>query len=390
VGSLAGQALRAALPLAGWLAMATFLDWADWGRGPYRTAGLVAAALALGWLWRRPPGPARGALPWVAVLTAIAVTRLAWQLALLPTDGPHRQPNDIGWTTERAVATLATGGSIYSGAIDPQRDLPGSGTGLHWYQGYKYGPVTPRYYAPFLRALGAPLGLYTGNALLLALAAALAAALARRAGGGPEAIPAALFCVLAPGMISFELLHQGVNDLLPTALGLAALLAALYDRAGAAGIALGLSLACKPLPGLLLLPFLLGTVNTRWFLTGLAAGLLPLLPDLLATPREMIASLLVFNLLRPTTSTSLAHHLPGWAIPLLALAGLAAVGVAAWRYHRSRSTANLLCAAALGTAAFLATGKLIHRNYLLWLIPLAAAAVAARCYPATAPGPGRR
>ncbi|HET9595842.1 MAG TPA: hypothetical protein VFP65_09695, partial [Anaeromyxobacteraceae bacterium] len=273
--------------------------------------------------------------------------------------------------------------------VDPQRDLPRRAPGFGWLMGYKYGPLVPRYYAPFLDEVSYPRGLYLANAVLLAAAALLVAALAARA-AGPEAALAATAALLWPQFARFELFSQGVNDLLPTALALAALAAAALGRGLVAGVALGLSLAAKPLPGALLLALLPGTVRAAPLAIGVALGLLPYAPDALRTPRELVANLVLFNVLRPGDSTGATSGLAPWAAPLAQALALAACGAVAVAYHRGRRTPrDLVLAAALLATLFLAGGKLIHRNYLLWWLPLAAAALGAAFHarPPAAGGP---
>ena len=300
---------RELLPLAAFLALVALVDLADWNEGPTRAAGLALAAAGLAWLWQTAPVRPVAARRWLGAALAMALLRAAVSLTAPERSG---SPNDIGWTTVRAVEVRAAGRSPYASLVDPQRDLPRREPGFGWFVGYKYGPVVPAYYRAFLQRFGVPLGLYLGNALLLALAAALVAILAGQVGGARAAL-AAVTALLWPELGRHELFQQGVNDLLPTVLGLAALFVATQPgRAASAfsGALLGLSLAAKPLPGALLLLLLPGAVAAvAPFAAGVALGLLPYLPDLLATPRELVANLVLFNLARPGDSTGLATEL---------------------------------------------------------------------------------
>jgi hypothetical protein len=388
LATIADGFTRALLPLVAFAAAIALVDLADWDMGVWRAGGLAAIAWALWALSRRPLPPISPSRGLVLAFVAVAILRLWPEVSALGGDLSRRGPNDIGWTTEAAVRALDRGESIYAGNIDPQRDIPRGEPGFGWYFGYKYGPVTPRYYAPFLHAFGEPRGLYAGNAVLLVLAAVLAALFARRAAGTFEAAAAAAFCVLFPGFATFELFYQGVNDLLPTVLVLAALFAAARGQGLAAGLAVGLSLACKPLPAGLYLLLLPGTVRLLPFAAGAALGLAAYLPDLLGTPRELVANLLLFNLSRPTDTTSLAHYLPEPLRPLVTLAGLGLVVLVAVAYHRGRrDAARLATAAAMLATVFLLTGKIVHRNYFLWWTPLLGAALAVGCYRAREPEP---
>ena len=383
-------AARTLFPLAGFLALVALLDYADWGEGPTRAAGLALGAAALAWSWRHAPPWSAAYRPWLLLALAVALLRFG---PALSARGRPAQLNDIGWTTVRAVEAIRAGRSPYAGRLDPQRDLPRDGPGFAWFMGYKYGPLVPRFYAPFLRWGGVPRGLFAGNALLLAVAVVVVAALAARAGGLDAALAAATG-LLWPQMVRFELLERGVNDLLPTALAALALLLACARpgrpaaRAALAGVALGLSLSAKPLPGALLLLLLPGTVPAGALAAGLAVGLAPLVPDLLATPRELVANLVLFNLVRPGDSTGAGAALPPWLSWSPQLVGLALAVVVAVRYHRGpRTPRALVVSAALLLTVFLAGGKIIHRNYLLWWLPLAAAGLGAACYARAGPDP---
>jgi hypothetical protein len=369
---------RAALPLAAFLAVVALADFADWGEGPTRAAALAVAGLALAHTWRSPPAVEVGTRPWLALALVVALWRTVPVAAELRTT--QSTPNDIAWTTVRALEVIEQGRSPYAADLDGQQDRPRRDPGLGWFAGYKYGPAVPRFYGPFLRALGVPRGVYAGNLLLLAATAALGALLAARAGGGAAALAAAA-AVLWPGLVRYELFTQGVNDLLPTALALAALLAAVRGQGLAAGLLVGLSLAAKPLPGGLVLLLLPGTVRAGPLAAGLALGLAAYVPDLLAAPRELVANVLLFPLLRPCDTTGLCAALPRALRWLPQLAGGVAAGVVVVRYHRGHRTGrDLVHAAAIAATAFMAGGKLIHRNYLLWWLPLAAVAVATSFY----------
>lgn len=383
---MASGAARALFPLAAFAALVALLDYADWGEGPSRAGALALGAAALAWLWRHPPPWYAGVRPWLVLAAAVALLRFA--PATLASRGRLTYVNDIGWTTVRAVQALEVGRSLYASQLDPQRDLPRAGPGYDWFMGYKYGPLVPRFYAPFLRWAGGPRGLFWGNALLLAVAVLVVASLAARAAGADAALAAAA-ALLWPQMVRFELFDRGVNDLLSTALCALALLlacarpAAPALRAVLAGAAVGLSISAKPLPGALLLLVLPGTVPAAPLAAGLAAGLAPLLPDLLATPRELLANLVLFNVARPGDSTGAGAALPAWLAWSPQVVGLGLAIATAARYQRGPRTAReLVIASALLVTVFLAGGKLIHRNYLIWWLPLAAAALGAACYPA--------
>ena len=375
---LAANANRALLPIAALGALVALIDVSDWNEGVTRAAALALGGCAIAELWRTPLAPLPGrARRWLAVAVVATILQLAQAWPQMT--NPRNHPNDIGTTTQAAIHALQHRQSIYRARIDDQY---GPGEGFHHFAGYKYGPVVPRFYYPFMRACGESRGIYAGNAALL-MATALAAALlaARAAGGSAAAAIATLVVLFWPRLVHFELFVQGVNDLLPTSLTMLALLCCAFERPLVAGVALGLSLACKPLPGGLLLLLLPWRTSARRLAVGLAIGLLPLVPDFVRAPREMLANLVLFNFGRPGDSTSLINALPTWLQPAIELAGLALIAAVVVVYQRGRAEATrLICAAACVVTIFLVISKIIHRNYVLWWLPLAAAAVGATCY----------
>jgi hypothetical protein len=379
----AESATRALLPLAAYVIAVTFVDFADWHMGMLRAAGLATIGWALFALRRWPPPPIPQSRVWVAIIVALGLARLAVGLREIGAFGSG--PDDIGYTTDFAVLARDAGVSIYATPLDQQDDLPAEESGFDFFQGYKYGPVTPLYYSLFLHAFKYPFGLYYGNVVLLLLAASLAAALAADALGGfgaaPLAAVAAFFFVVIPRFTYYELFSQGVNDLLPTVFIMAALFLASRGNGFLCGVAAGLSLACKPLPGGLYLLLLPATVRLLPLAAGGALGLCAFVPDLLRTPKEMIANLLLFNLHRSGDSTGLAAFLPAWLRPVVTLVALLLIGLVLYSYYTGpRGGASLLSSAALLATVFLATGKIDHRNYFLWWTPLLGAALAIACH----------
>lgn len=374
----AANANRALLPVAALGALVALIDVSDWNEGVTRAAALALGGCAIAALWRTPLPPLpRRSRRWLAVAAVAVILQLAHAWPQLT--NPRNRPNDIGTTTQAAIHALQHRQSIYRARIDDQY---GPGEGFHHFAGYKYGPVVPRFYYQFMRVFGESRGLYAANAALLALAALAAGLLAARAAGGSAAAAIATIVVLFwPRMVHFELFVQGVNDLLPTSLVVLALLGCAFERPVVAGVALGLSLACKPLPGALLLPLLPWRTSARRLAIGLALGLLTMVPDFVRAPREMLANLVLFNFGRPGDSTSLLQALPTWAQPVVQLAGLALIAAVVVVYQRGRAeTTRLICAAACVVTIFLVISKIIHRNYVLWWLPLVAAAVGATCY----------
>lgn len=288
------------------------------------------------------------------------------------------------------------------------RDWTHHGPGLDFMDGYKYGPITALVYAPLAHLLRER-GLFVVNFLFWLAHALLLWALARvaypvqRAAPWrsligwllPLALPMAwvlpslkvtafggTFSLSPPERDTFvlELTRRCSNDMIPVVLGLAAMYAAARRRAPLAGILLGLSLGAKPLPGLLLCLLLPGLTEGRALRLLLWAALTTLLcylPFFVWAPREMIANLVLFSLLRPTNSSSIRAYIPSdWEGAVSALQLLICLLLVVSFYRAGpRDLARLLRSGALLSLGFVALNKVVHGNYLLWLQPLLALAM---------------
>jgi hypothetical protein len=303
---------------------------------------------------------------------------------------------------------LAGGTCIDRKAGGTYRDWTHHGPGFDFMDGYKYGPLLVLAYAP-LAHLFQERGLFIVNSLfwiaqlLLLIGLARVAYPTQRAAPAravlgwllPLALPvgwlptfklAALggsFTISPPEHDTFilELTRRCANDMIPVGLGLFAILLAARQRPIAAGGVLGLSLAAKQLPGLLLcllLPRMAAVDFRRLLLAALLVTALCYWPPLLWAPRELFANLVLFGFLRPTNSSSIRAYLPP------ALEGLVAatqLGLTLWvaldfgRGQR-RDLPALLRSAALISIVFVALNKVVHGNYLLWLQPFVALALA--------------
>jgi hypothetical protein len=191
---------------------------------------------------------------------------------------------------------------------------------------------------------------------------------------------------LAPpeqGTFILEITRRCANDMIPVALGLGALLCAAHKRVVVAGVLLGLSLAAKPLPGFLwclLLPGLVGSGARvlRLVASTVITATLCYLPFFVWAPREMIANLISFAWLRPTNASSIRAYMPeAWGAAVGALQ-LLICAIIVFAFYRSgpRDLSRVLRMSALATIAFVAFNKVVHGNYLLWIQPLAALAIA--------------
>jgi hypothetical protein len=276
--------------------------------------------------------------------------------------------------------------------------------------GYKYGPLTALLYAPFAHVLQER-GLFSVNFACWIVQLVLMWLLARVAFPEQRAAPSrtlltyllppllqmslllpklrvhafwGTFSLSAPARDTFvlELTRRCSNDIIPVVLALAAIWTAARGRSRAAGVLLGLSLAAKPLPGLLLLMLLPGLhgVGARKLIGAcLLTTALSYLPIFLWAPRELIANLVLFALVRPTNSSSIREYLSPAMGSVIGVLQLALVGLLAWRFYRDhaqRDLPGLLRVSTLATIAFVALNKIVHGNYLLWIQPLWAIAIA--------------
>jgi hypothetical protein len=117
----------------------------------------------------------------------------------------------------------------------------------------------------------------------------------------------------------------------------------------------------------------------RFFVSLALTVALCYLPLLLWAPRELVANLVLFSLLRPTNSSSVRAYLPESLAGLVGVAQIALVLFLLWRLYRMPRPIELpavLRSAALVLIAFVAFNKVVHGNYLVWLQPFLALTVA--------------
>jgi hypothetical protein len=189
---------------------------------------------------------------------------------------------------------------------------------------------------------------------------------------------------LAPperGTFILEITRRCANDIIPVSLGMGALLMAARRYWVLAGVLLGLSLAAKPLPALLwclLLPGFAGSHAPRLIASAVITTVVCYLPFFVWAPREMIANLISFSWLRPTNASSIRAYIPESLGGLIGALQLASCFGLTFAFYRSgpRDLGRVLRTSALSTIAFVAFNKVVHGNYLLWIQPLAALAMA--------------
>ena len=379
--------LRAVLPFAGFWALLGLLGVADYDHGRERAIGLLVAALGVVVLPRVPVPPSRAVL---GVLLVAAVLLVGYRTSQgLDARSGGRQPTiDIGQTTITAVQLVREGRNPYTERIDYFGDQarPG-GTGFDHYAGFKYGPVMTAAYYPGIRSGGTG-GYYLTSLLALLLCAAAAAWWAWAAGGAAAAVGSGALVLSLP-FLQLEVFQEGINDVVPV--GLLLLAFALRARGGrsgaiASGVALGLSIGAKLLPGgLLAVPLLLARRDRRGLATAVTAVVATAVhvPALLRSPREVVSNLVLFNLHRPLDRTGLLDGLPESTRPLVRLAAYAGIALTLLALAaRSRRTTQAEVAAycCVALALLFAASPVLHRNWLFWIAPFLAVAVAGRVW----------
>jgi hypothetical protein len=382
--------LVAAMIVVGFSTCCSLVAGSGWGGGIRSAALLAATGLAI-WITgsiRLPPNRAVAAAM-AALLAALLAVRGASLVDVLRSGAGPRI--DIGTTTIRAVRLWSQGINVYTAAIDRiGATVDPTGTGWRFFSGFKYGPAMIWAYLPGV-ALGGARGYFVTTAAAQAAIVVLAAAWSSQHRSKQAAVAAAVLTLL-PSSLPGELFRSGVNDAVPLALGLASCLARTRDRPALAGALLGASMGAKIMPGLLLaIPVMLQVPRDR--LRFVAAAVLAVLfcytPALADAPRELIANLLLFQWVRPPDSTSLTYFLPRWIRPLLTIAAaLAIVDVSLGSPGDKARTGPCAARIAIVVVLFLIGSAAVHGNYLLWLFPFFAVAVACNLW-SEAPGAHR-
>jgi glycosyl transferase family 87 len=241
--------------------------------------------------------------------------------------------------------------------------------------GYKYGPVLLLGYAPFQFLLDEA-GLFVAHLAFVAALLAVLGAMAREAPlPGYAQVALAFAVVLVPTHLRWNVLRLTATDTLPIVLALWGCLAIRRGRDALGGALIGLSIGAKLLPGLLFVP-LLSRSRRSWVVLAIIVAL-SFGPFLVWDARGFTGNILLYNLLRHTDSTALAHFVPRWVmVALKPVFGLFLLGAFALG-HRSRwGLDHTLVFLLIAVAASVGTGPIFHNNYLIWVLPIFGLAVA--------------
>jgi hypothetical protein len=138
---------------------------------------------------------------------------------------------------------------------------------------------------------------------------------------------------------------------------------------------IGLSLGTKLLPGLLFVPLLVSRSPGRARRVQVIAAVVTVayLPFVVWDAGGLWANFVRFNFVRASDSTSIVDYLPTVVSKAMLVVVL---GALVWLYRQigrrgwtTRRRLDFVLAAHLGV---LATGPILHNNYLVWLLPVAA------------------
>ena len=279
-------------------------------------------------------------------------------------------PIDIGRTTELAARKFFFEGlNPYTAEVDPGH---GDGSGFNYFNGYKYGPLTFIAYAPFT-VFFKRRGIYISNFILNLGSLVLIYLITRRVNPidshriGIRAAIMYASCYL----IQFELFEMGVIDILPVFFLLFSLYMFLKNNDLWVGIFLGLSLCARLIPAAFL--FLL-FISSKWkpkFLVGFALPFFTLLlPFLVMSFKEFTANLIIFNLNRPGDNTSILYFIPHNLVTLWILLSLITlIGLYANWYRSKKNELDIFFYLFWVISLFLLFNRILHRNYLIWVIP---------------------
>ena len=301
-----------------------------------------------------PPSPAFTRAAAIAFWIALALNLVYLGARII---APHII--DIGTTTLAAGQAVLHGQNPYARPIDTGPESAG-------FTGYKYLPMMILDYLP----LGAPFG--QRGVLITNLALLLAALWLMKRIAGTMLAPLAL--IMLP-LLAEQIFAKGATDLAAVLPLLAAL--ALIERSSFwCGICVGLSIATKLLPGLAMLPALIPAARRDLFVAGVAVGVLPILPFVIAGPQDFWGNIVFFNLSRLPDSTSWLEAMPAGVASAAHLVFAAAMLGAALHVLRRNPPVitRAALAAVLGLAAILA-GPGAHHNYQLWWLPFYALAL---------------
>jgi hypothetical protein len=407
----------------------------DWGQGLARTvflAWLIVAAVALihtapGRTWKWTPQPR-----WIAALLALGVACLCmstvWQSITKFQEARHGRQIDFdqGKFSYRAARMLAKGMNPYARDVvldtteypmamrDLQRDscyesgppvdqansiAEGFGRDFNPHRwnglipkianrsgctmarfrsesfGLKYGPPLVAIYLPFV-LLWDQAGIFATHLFFMGLACFFIWRLGWRVGHHSmlfSLIP--LIAFLLPSHLRHNTLSNPATDLIPMTLVIAAWTLIEEEREVSGAMLLALAFTAKLAPGLFYLPLLL-RCRRRSRIAFTATLALVLGPFLIWDGRGLLINLFLFNFLRNTDSTALIHGMsPFTTKAVQCICMLTALVALIYAHRRRYDFAGFLTFLLVVHGTALASGKIFHNNYLLWILYLLGLAI---------------
>jgi glycosyl transferase family 87 len=336
-----------------WLAVG-LVQIFNWEGGAAKAAVMLVLLLAIPFIIAAARGNPPPLDPRLArAIDIAAVIVLIVDIAYLLARIAHPHLIDVPLTTLAAIDAVLHGQNPYALALDTGPETMG-------FAGYKYLPVTIFVYLPLGAAFGQRGVLLTNLALLLGCLW-LMRRLAR-------SNLAPLLFIMLPIMVQ-QIFAKGATDLV-TVLPLLGAFALSERSAFLSGLCVGLSIAAKPIPGGLFAVSLVPAEHRWRYAAGIAVGMLPILPFFIASPRDLVANTILFNLARIPDATSWLYGASPatlLAAKLVLIALILGAVVYVWR-QRPPLAARCGLGPALTLAAILC-GPGAHHNYQLWWLP---------------------
>jgi hypothetical protein len=321
------------------LAMLSVLESARSITTPYHThaiASVIIALVALTFvvdLPVRPPGLTGQRARWlcVAAILAVCLTSAAVRpkefdisgasifaiKAILMAHNPYAVDLDrkSQWNTGECEGLWEQHTSQYAQCTIPARER---------FFGYKYGPLLPPSYLPFVEVLRTN-GILICNIVALSLTSLVISALCRHILDCKGVWATMLF--LASPLVGMNVLVYQSNDLLAI-LPVCGAFLVWRRRPALAGLLLGASASMKGLPSpvamALLLPSSLPTA--RRFVAGIIAGLMPIMLFAAINPTAFFNNVVLFEIVRPSLPSSWVWQLPSAAVSWLRIGLVAGSG----------------------------------------------------------------
>jgi Glycosyltransferase family 87 len=237
------------------------------------------------------------------------------------------------------------------------------------FTGYKYSPLLPIIYLPFVTLFG-NIGILICNSITIFLTALAVAALCQRIFGG-NGVWAAMLFLVSPLVVMNVLVYR-INDLLAV-LPICVAFLVWNRRPGLAGLLLGASASTKILPAPIAMALLLprGLPTARRFVVGIAVGLIPVIAFAALDPAAFFKNVVLFEIVRSSFPSSWLLHMPSSVIWLLRIGFVATfLATAAAALIRDWSIDRRMMAYVVLTIILLLTSQINQDNYWLWWIPL--------------------